>query len=119
MDDGSIIHGDSAASEGVTTHEAGRAAATMSSQYSAQDIKVLEGLEAVSKRPGMYIGDTTARGLHQLVYEVVDNAIDEAVGGFCDRIDTVLNPDGSVTVRDNEESSAESILFYRIVVSTP
>ena len=101
MDDGSIIHGDSAASEGVTTHEAGRADATMSSQYSEQDIKVLEGLEAVRKRPGMYIGDTTARGLHQLVYEIVDNAIDEHMAGRCSNIQIQINAEGAISIIDD------------------
>jgi DNA gyrase subunit B len=70
-------------------------------EYSAENIKVLEGLEAVRKRPAMYIGDVGKRGLHHLIYEVVDNSIDEALAGFCDRVIVVFNKDGSVTVEDN------------------
>ena len=72
--------------------------------YGAGDITVLEGLEAVRKRPGMYIGSTGERGLHHLVWEVVDNSVDEALAGFCDRVEVTILPDGTASI---EVSSAD------------
>ena len=73
----------------------------MGEQYGADQIQILEGLEAVRKRPGMYIGRTSSRGLHHLVYEIVDNSVDEALAGYCDSIEVTINPDNSITVVDD------------------
>ena len=73
----------------------------MSTEYGADQIQILEGLEAVRKRPGMYIGSTSSRGLHHLVYEIVDNSVDEALAGYCDHIQVFINPGNSITVIDN------------------
>jgi DNA gyrase subunit B len=72
-----------------------------SQNYGANNIQALEGLEAVRKRPGMYIGSTDSKGLHHLVWEVVDNSIDEHLAGYCDRVDVIVHPNNSVTVKDN------------------
>src|SRR5574341_1758480 len=70
-------------------------------EYTAEDITVLKGLEAVRRRPAMYIGDVSARGLHHLVYEVVDNSVDEALAGYCSKISVSISPDNFITVEDN------------------
>ena len=69
--------------------------------YGGDQIQILEGLKAVRKRPGMYIGSTSSKGLHHLVYEIVDNSVDEALAGFCSTIDVQINKDNSITVKDN------------------
>ena len=74
---------------------------SVSQEYGADQIQILEGLEAVRKRPGMYIGSTSSKGLHHLIYEIVDNSVDEALAGYCDTVEVYLNKDNSVTVRDN------------------
>ena len=83
------------------TTSARQSSKPVAGEYSAKNITVLEGLEAVRRRPGMYIGSTDVRGMHHLVQEVVDNSVDEALAGVCDRIEIAINPDNSVTVQDN------------------
>ena len=84
----------------------------MENTYSAQDIQVLEGLDAVRMRPGMYIGSTDTRGLHHLLWEIVDNAIDEAANGYADTVTVTINKDGSATVEDNGRGLPVDAAFY-------
>ena len=83
---------------------------TVEQEYDASQIQVLEGLEAVRKRPGMYIGSTSASGLHHLVYEIVDNAIDEALAGYCTHITVTINPGDTITAAPRSRSSIRSCM---------
>ena len=86
----------------------------MTNHYDARNIQVLEGLDAVRMRPGMYIGSTGSRGLHHMLWEIVDNSIDEAMSGFATRVDVTLGRDGSVTVQDNSPFGAISCWWRQV-----
>ena len=88
----------------------------MKEEYTDSDIQVLEGLEAVRKRPGMYIGTTSERGLHHLVWEIVDNAVDEALAGYCNQIEVIIEKNNVITVKDNGRGSVQGCRSPRIRV---